>query len=372
MKILFYLGHPAHWHNVSAMCKKLKKNDHEILLVAREKDVLFDLLEGLDYNVKYIKSNKTDSKWSLIWTVFVREIRMLFISLKFKPDLLVGTDIVITHIAKLLGKKSIVLNEDDSAEVPLLAKLGFPYANSVLVPDSCNISPYEGNGTFYPGYHELAYLHPDHFQPRKEVVSELTKHGDTYFLLRFSSLDAHHDDGKKGISDTLALTIVNLLSEQGTVYITSERPLPANLDQYRISIDPKDIHHAIYYASMYIGDSQTMAAEAAILGTPAIRYNDFVGKLGYLEELEHRFELTYGIPVGDEERLLNKVKELLDFDEIGKIWQKRQQAMLEEFINVSEFFYWYMTEFPASKDQWKTKREELVNKFKGRKDYIEK
>lgn len=29
-----------------------------------------------------------------------------------------------------------------------------------------------------------------------------------------------------------------------------------------------------------------MAAEATILGTPSIRFNDFVGKLGYLEELE--------------------------------------------------------------------------------------
>jgi predicted glycosyltransferase len=46
---------------------------------------------------------------------------------------------------------------------------------------------------------------------------------------------------------------------------------------------------------MYIGDSQTMTAEAAVLGTPAIRFNDFVGELSYLEELEYTFDLTYGI-----------------------------------------------------------------------------
>jgi predicted glycosyltransferase len=33
---------------------------------------------------------------------------------------------------------------------------------------------------------------------------------------------------------------------------------------------------------LYIGDSQTMAAEAAVLGIPSIRFNSFVGKLVYL------------------------------------------------------------------------------------------
>ncbi len=35
-----------------------------------------------------------------------------------------------------------------------------------------------------------------------------------------------------------------------------------------------------------------MIAEAAVLGTPSIRFNDFVGKLGYLEDLEHKYGLT--------------------------------------------------------------------------------
>jgi len=31
----------------------------------------------------------------------------------------------------------------------------------------------------------------------------------------------------------------------------------------------------LYYANVYIGDSQTMATEASVLGTPAIRSNSF-------------------------------------------------------------------------------------------------
>ena len=55
------------------------------------------------------------------------------------------------------------------------------------------------------------------------------------------------------------------------------------------------MHHALYFAEMFIGDSQTMTAEAAVLGTPALRLNNFVGKLGYLNELERKFNLTYGL-----------------------------------------------------------------------------
>lgn len=49
------------------------------------------------------------------------------------------------------------------------------------------------------------------------------------------------------------------------------------------------------FASLYIGDSQTMAAEAGILGVPFVRFNDFVGRIGYLRELEDKYELGYRI-----------------------------------------------------------------------------
>ena len=48
-----------------------------------------------------------------------------------------------------------------------------------------------------------------------------------------------------------------------------------------------------------------MAAECAVLGTPSIRFNDFVGKLGYLEELELEYGLTFGIKTSDPEKLLD-------------------------------------------------------------------
>ena len=59
------------------------------------------------------------------------------------------------------------------------------------------------------------------------------------------------------------------------------------------------MHHIMAFAKMYIGDSQTMAAEAGVLGTPFVRFNDFVGRIGYLRELEDVYNLGYGVKTPD-------------------------------------------------------------------------
>jgi predicted glycosyltransferase len=347
-RFLFYLGHPAHWHNVSRVSEILSAKGHEIMLVAREKDVLFELLDGVPYPVKYIPNTKTKSKLSLIRTVAAREFTMWNIARKFKPDLMAGTDIVIAHVGKSKGIPAIVLNEDDSKEVPFLANYGFKYASAVLSPTSCNIDPYHHKKVEYPGYHELAYLHPNYFTPDREKVKELSPDGKPYFILRFAELTAHHDDGKKGITNVLAQQVIHALEPFGRIYITSERKLETEFEKYRILVKPKDIHHALYFAEMYIGDSQTMAAEAAVLGTPSVRFNDFVGKLGYLEELEHTYQLTYGIPTDKPALLIEKIKALLATPGLDEVWKTRRTQMLEQTIDVAAFMAWFFEYYPES------------------------
>ncbi len=347
-RFLFYLGHPAHYHNVVRIAEKLMDHGHQILLVARAKDVLFELLEDTPFEVIYLKGRKGASKLSLIASVGSRELKMRKIALRFKPHLMIGTDIVITHVGKWLKIPAIVLNEDDAKEVPLLAHYGFKYATAVFSPNCCNIEPYDSKKVGYEGYHELAYLHPKYFVPNATLLEGKIEVKSPYFILRFAQLTAHHDEGRKGIDRTMAHKIINLLKQFGRVYITSERKLESEFENYRIQIHPKNMHHALYYASMYIGDSQTMAAEAAVLGTPSLRFNDFVGKLGYLEELEHRYQLTFGIPTNKPEALLQKIEELLTLPNLQEEWEKRRQKMLQSTIDVASFMTWYFENYPDS------------------------
>jgi predicted glycosyltransferase len=341
---LFYLGHPAHYHNVSVVIQQLSKKGYRVVLVARGKDVLFDLLDELPYEIIYLKPKKGVGKLSLIATVVKREFVLYRLALKYKPKILIGTDIVIAHVGNLLGIPSIILNEDDAKEVPFLAKFGFRYATKVLSPNCCDITPYNFRKVGYNGYHELAYLHPNYFTPDKTKVKELLTNGDKYFILRFAELTAHHDEGKKGISSIMAKKIIEKLSPFGQVYVTSEKKLKPELEKYRITINPKNIHHAIYFAQMYIGDSQTMAAEAAVLGTPSLRFNDFVGKLGYLEELEHKHKLTFGFPTDKSDALFSKIDELLENEELSEVFKDRRANMLSQCDDVAQFWISYFIE----------------------------
>lgn len=337
MKFLFYLGHPAHFHNLKVVTQMLEEEGHQVLLVAREKDVLFQLLERSNFHWKSMPARKNRGKIGLVASVAGREWAMWKIARSFKPDLMAGTDLVITHVGKALGISAVVINEDDAAAIPLMARWAFPCATAIIAPNCCDQSPANAKKIGYNGYQELAYLHPNHFTPNREKVTQLFGHGDPYFILRFASLHAHHDKDRSGIDDQLALQIIEFLNPHGRVYITSERTFSKELEPYRIAIHPTDMHDVLAFAELFIGDSQTMTAESAVLGVPAIRFNDFVGELNYLEELEHKFHLCTGIRTSDPQRLTNTISAHLELPNRRADFKEKRIKMLNETIDVAVF-----------------------------------
>ena len=143
------------------------------------------------------------------------------------------------------------------------------------------------------------------------------------------------------------------------------------------------MHHVMAYASLYIGDSQTMAAEAGVLGTPFVRFNDFVGRIGYLDELEepqakqyvdylnidHHYNLGVGIKASEEgsvERLCETVERLaaMPAEERKLVYGERRQKMLADKIDYAKFLTWFIESYPASKDQAQKADEKFWQQFK--------
>ena len=168
------------------------------------------------------------------------------------------------------------------------------------------------------------------------------------------------------------------------IYITSERPLEPQFEKYRIKINPLDMHHVMAFASLYIGDSQTMAAEAGVLGVPFVRFNDFVGRIGYLRELEDVYELGYGIhatplttdspihrndgsvqPSGVEE-LYKCVEQLVAMpsEERRATFQSRRQKMLSEKIDCAKFLTRFIENYPQSAEQTRKADISFWDRFK--------
>jgi predicted glycosyltransferase len=231
MKFLFYLGHPAHYHYISHVIKELSDKKHEVLLVARPKDVLLDLIKDLPTQ-KIILPPETGNNKAL--NILKREFKMLRIALKCKPNVMIGTDIVITHIGKLLNIPTIVITEDDAAEIGPFVKYGHRFATHILAPNACDCSPYNDKKIEFPVCMEINYLHPKYFKPDKTKILNLFGDKKRYFIIRFAKLNAFHDVGKTGIDTEIAQKIINILEPHGNIYITSERELEPQFEKYRI------------------------------------------------------------------------------------------------------------------------------------------
>jgi predicted glycosyltransferase len=349
MTCLFHLGHPAHFHLFKNVIQYLKENGHIVKVVIKKKDVLEQLLteSNLEY-VNVLPQGRKNTRGGIFLGMIVVDWKLFLFCKKHKPDLLVGTSVSISHVGKILGIPSINVNEDDIEAVPWYGKLAYPGSSIILAPSDCRTGKWEKKTIHYEGYHELGYLDKKYFNPDKSKIEDHIDVKTPFFLLRFSSLTAHHDRQKTGITPALAKKLIGLLKTRGNVYVTSEKELETEFEAYRLPIHPEHIHHALFFAAMVVGDSQTMTAEAAVLGTPAIRFNDFVGKLSYLEELEHQYGLTWGFKTSEPEKLISKIEELLKNPGLDAEWQKRRQRMLNDKIDVTAFMGWFIEKYPES------------------------
>ena len=135
---------------------------------------------------------------------------------------------------------------------------------------------------------------------------------------------------------------------------------------YQLRVPQDKVHSLLYYATMFVGDSQTMTSEAAVLGTPSIRCNTFVGRIHYLEEEEHRYHLTYGFRPENSETMFARVNELLAMGTaaLKAEWAKRRAVLLSEKIDYTAFLTWFIENYPQSVDVVRTADMSFWEKFK--------
>lgn len=347
MKVLIDINHPAHVHLFRNVYAMLVEHGNEVLVVVKEIPSAMKLLDL--YGIPYVNIGKKDDnimKKGLDQVVYDK--RLLKIVHDHHIDIGLGSSINIPHVSKLSKMKSIILDDDDDEVEPLFTQFGHPFADTILSPVD---TPRKSKKTVYVNaYHELAYLHPNRFKPDESVLQDAgVKAGEPYFILRFNAFKAHHDVGVVGLTIENKRRLVQYLESKGKVFITTERDMDDEFKPYQLKVSPEKAHSLMYYATMLVGDSQTMTSEAAVLGTPAIRCNTFVGRIHYLEEEEHKYGLTYGFRPEEAEKMFEKIEDLLAMPDLKEEWQTRRQKMLSEKIDYSRFLSWFVENYPESK-----------------------
>jgi len=264
MKYLFDIVHPADVLTFYYPIRHLLDNDHDVVICARDKDIIISLLIELKLSFKVISKANNGSIFSAFMEIIVRDFKILMHCLKKKPDIIVGfPGISASHIGKLLGIKTIGFY--DTEEAKLQNKISYPFLTELHVPKYYSgITP--KNAATFNSVKELSYFHPKQFQKKQVNIEK------PYAVIRLVDWRANHDWGKEGISEkNIHDVITSLEKDYGfAVTLISERNLSDSLNHLKWSGSVIQLHQHIANAALFIGESTTMAMEATLMKIPNI------------------------------------------------------------------------------------------------------
>jgi predicted glycosyltransferase len=345
--ILIDINHPSQVHLFRHFIREMSQN-HRVIVTAKDDPLSNQLLKL--YRIPFVfLGNKSDSIMGKGLSQLAYNYKVLNLIQKYGIRYGLGTSVTINQLSRVTRMISFFFDDDDSKVQPLTRWFANPFAHYIITPRCLLHEHYGRKHLTYPGYHELAYLHPRRFKPDSAVLKLLNvREDEPFFILRFNAFRAHHDIGVSGLSGTAKRELVSLLQDKGKLFITTEGEIESEFRGYQLRIPQDKIHSALYYATMFIGDSQTMASESGVLGTPSVRNNSLVGKISYLEELEKKYGLTYGFLPEQSERMFKKIVELLRMKDLKKKWEERKNKMLRECIDLADFMIWLVDDYPAS------------------------
>ena len=334
MHYLIFTNTPAHVHLYRHAARELENRGHDVLILARDYGCTLDLLEYHDLPYEVYGYCGT-SKWSLFSRLPAHYARAIHAARRFDPDLIFGMGGYAAHTGALLRTPVVLLI--DSETTGLDHTVSTPFARTVLTPDTFRTELCEDHYVF-PGLKECAYLHPDVYERDPSIRDRLgLGPAEPFAIVRLNAFGSHHDVGKGGFTPGRRRELIESLAEYATVFVSDEGgdlsfdDLPAR----PFSLHPAMLHDALAAADLLVADTQTMVTEAALLGTPAVRSNSFVGEddMGNFLELE-RDGLIFNEAAFEE--AIERACGLLAAEGTDAEWRRRRDAFLADRCNLTD------------------------------------
>jgi uncharacterized protein len=335
MRILIDILHPAHVHFFRNFHAEMTARGHAVYFTARDKDRAIELLDRFELPYEQISAQRTGAGLGV--EMVQRTARLLGVMREVHPDVLTGImGPSIAVAGKLSRTPAVVFYDTEFASQT--NRVVYPLAYSVCTPD-CYQGAVPGRHVTYAGYHELAYLHPNRFLPDPTRLAAFDVTADKpYSVLRFVSWQAVHDRRETGLTEIQKRQLIELLQRHGRVVLSSEAPLPADLEPLRVRGPVEQIHHLIAHAQLIVGESATMSSEAAVLGVPAI----FIATTsrGYIDDQERRYGHVRHFSDQQYEQAVQEIERLLA-NSPRELGERARDQLLEEKVDVTTWMVDY-------------------------------
>lgn len=292
-------------------------------MIGRDRDVMRQLLQAYRWIDCRIPPRNTKYNRLPVLEMLRRQRCVASAIRSFKPDVVASLMGSYTQTARLMGVPSVIFT--DSEFQHFNHRIAHPFATAIHTPHCFNKN-LGRKQIRYRGYHELAFLHPDHFQPRPEVLRMLDDcQPQSYALMRLSAWDTFHDIGHAGLQQNLDDWIQCITARLRLFIIAENGKLPAKWEPLRFRLPPDYFHDAIAYARLVVTEGASTASEAACLGVPAIHVNDTEPR-GYLLDQEQRYGIVRNF------RQAQPARKLLDDWLETPPFNTQQQAEVRQLI----------------------------------------
>jgi len=317
----------------------LHEQGHETHVVARDKEVTLQLLEAFGIPFESVGQSGDKGMAGQARELLSRDVRLVRRIRELETGLVLTRNPAGAQAGWLTRVPSI-FDTDDGTAAGVHYRAAAPFATMITTPDSIGEDLGRKHVT-YQGYKALAYLHPNRFVPDPTIRQEFGFAADRpLFLVRFVALQAAHDRHATGLDADARHAVVRRLAESGTVVISSESDrLPVDLQPFARQFPPHRMHDLLATADLVVGDSHTVAIEAGLVGTPAIRLSSFSGLIKTLQEPEDRYGLLWNFRPDQLGQFMAKIEEALtDLDAIKEHVTAARARMLADKIDVTAWY----------------------------------
>ena len=359
MKVLLEAAHPAHVHFLVPIGRELIARGHEVVLAVRPKDVARELardsgLLTLEPNYSTLGSSKglrgaISQAFELLrrvsWLIGV--IRRLQINLVVTRN---PSGVMAATVARVPS----IFDTDDGRAAGIHLGLAKPFATIIttpqLLPDQLG-----SRQRRYAGLKSTVFLHPAHFSPRREVLDDYCiDQSVPLIIIRFSANSASHDHGVQSVPSELVDAVLSRVLPIANVVISHEGsqavicgPVTASELAFRRSggrmknagvvVSAGDFLHLLAFSDLHVGDSGSVAMEAAALGVFTLRIADT--RRAMILALGERYGLVEDYRLGESEKFLARLDDVLEGPtKLLSSVQSGHQRLLDESRDVVGWF----------------------------------